>query len=222
MKIENEIFKRCQFDYDRLLDYGFKKEHGQFTYSKEIMNGSFRVDILVTKDGKISGTIYDLSFGEEYTNYRTFSQTGEFTSHIRREYENLLQDIKSYATKSVYFMSEQANRITEWIQTTYQDLPQFAWEKFPGYGVFKNSSNQKWYGLIANIKKSKLDYGEEEVEIINLKLDPEKIKELQKKKGFYPAYHMNKKNWISILLDRSLDDEEIESYIEESHRFTEK
>lgn len=32
---------------------------------------------------------------------------------------------------------------------------------------------------------------------------------------------MNKKNWISIILDNTLSDDEIMSYIEESHRFTE-
>ena len=72
-----------------------------------------------------------------------------------------------------------------------------------------------------NISIGKISQGDYEVEIINVKLNEEKIKKLLKQKGFYQAYHMNKKNWISIILDNTLSDDEIMSYIEESHRFTE-
>ena len=72
-----------------------------------------------------------------------------------------------------------------------------------------------------NISIGKISQGDYEVEIINVKLNEEKIKKLLKQKGFYQAYHMNKKNWISIILDNTLSDDEIMTYIEESHRFTE-
>ena len=72
-----------------------------------------------------------------------------------------------------------------------------------------------------NISIGKISQGDYEVEIINVKLNEEKIKKLLKQKGFYQAYHMNKKNWISIILDNTLSDDEIMSYIEVSHRFTE-
>ena len=42
------------------------------------------------------------------------------------------------------------------------------------------------------------------VEIINVKIDPEKSIELKKRRGFYDAYHMSKKNWITIALDGSV------------------
>ena len=44
------------------------------------------------------------------------------------------------------------------------------------------------------------------VEIINVKIDPEKSIELKKRRGFYDAYHMSKKNWITIALDGSVSD----------------
>jgi predicted DNA-binding protein (MmcQ/YjbR family) len=61
-----------------------------------------------------------------------------------------------------------------------------------------------------------------EVEVMNIKLNPEKIKELHKEKGFYPAYHMNKKNWISILLNDTVPDKVLLDLLDESHRFTTK
>lgn len=73
-----------------------------------------------------------------------------------------------------------------------------------------------------NIKKSKIDIGDTEIEIINVKLNQNKISDLISKKGFYEAYHMNKKNWISIILDDTLNDDEIMKYIEESYLLTQK
>lgn len=43
------------------------------------------------------------------------------------------------------------------------------------------------------------------------------IKELIKIDGFYRAYHMNKKSWISIILDNTLDNEIIYSLIDQSY-----
>ena len=36
-------------------------------------------------------------------------------------------------------------------------------------------------------------------------------------KGFYPAYHMNKKSWISIILDASVSTETIEKLVKISY-----
>ena len=47
------------------------------------------------------------------------------------------------------------------------------------------------------------------VEIVNLKASPDDIAELTEKPGIYPAYHMNRKNWISVLLDGTVDDGEL-------------
>ena len=40
------------------------------------------------------------------------------------------------------------------------------------------------------------------------------------KNGYYPAYHMNKKNWISIILDDNLSDEDIIDLISKSYNMT--
>ena len=50
-----------------------------------------------------------------------------------------------------------------------------------------------------------------------LKLEEEKVKCYLKENGFYPAYHMNKKNWITVLLDGTVADEKMISLIEESY-----
>ena len=95
------------------------------------------------------------------------------------------------------------------------------WDDAPGFGVFKNPKNNKWYGIIMNIDYSKIVKSKKgEIEIINIKLDKAEIQELLTQEEFYPAWHMNKKNWISIILDETLPDKKIMEYIEESHSYT--
>ena len=57
----------------------------------------------------------------------------------------------------------------------------------------------------------------ENADIINLKLESDEIETLIKKEGFYPAYHMNKKYWITLILDETLSDETIIEYIKKSY-----
>ncbi len=221
MTIEDEIFKRTKIDFDKIVKYGFQKENTVYQYSKNIMNDTFRVDIEISKDGVVKGKIYDLDMEEEYNNFRVEDITGSFVSKVREEFKDILKDIRKNCFISIPFLFEQSNRIAEQIKMKYGDDPEFEWDKFKGYATFKNAISKKWYGLIMNLDKCKLDASSNlEVEIINVKLKPEEIEALQKKKGFYPAYHMNKKNWISIVLDDTINDSEIMKLIDESYSYT--
>lgn len=214
MNIEEEIFKRSKFDYDKLLKYGFDNN---YNYSKLIHNDSFRVDVSIIKD-KVKLKVIDLSMNEEYLSYKIKEQNGTFVSGIREEIKDILIDIKEKCCISNDFIFDQTNRIVSFVHDRFNDNPIFMFDKYPGIGVFKNLSNNKWYGIIMNVDRSRLDKTRSgEVEVINLKIDSNKIKELLFKDGYYEAYHMNKKYWISIILDDTLSDNEIEKLIEESY-----
>ena len=141
---------------------------------------------------------------------------------MREEYQEILEDIASKCFIIVPFLSSQANRLADQIKKKYQDNPEFIFKKDPNYGVFRNPHTHKWYALIMNIDGSKLCNIKKEIEIINVKLDDELIPSLLQEDGFYPAYHMSKKNWISIILNDTLSDDEIMKYIIESHKYTER
>ena len=221
MNIE-ELWKRCNFNDTKLKNYGFHKEKDNYIYQTNIMKDTFKVTIIIPKDQKFSIKVVDLNTNYEYTLYRIESQTGKFVSEVREELTDLLTDIKEKCSEDTKFLTAQANRIALKIQELYQGHPEFLWKKYPGYAIFRNNENKKWYAAIMNILKEKIEKGAYEVEIIDVKLNPEKIQTLLPKKGFYEAYHMNKKTWITILLDDTLSDEEIMSYVQESYDLTKK
>ena len=58
------------------------------------------------------------------------------------------------------------------------------------------------------------------VEYESIKCDPTIIGMLRMQPGFYPAYHMNKEKWVSILLCGPAADDEIKELIEFSYQLT--
>lgn len=217
MSIESDIFKKTKVNIPSLLSYGFMKEKDSYIYKKKVLDD---LETRITfKQGHISGTIYDLESDDEYIIFRVSHNIGGYASRVKNEYERILVDIKDHCFINTYFRSEQANRITNLIKNIYHDEPDFPWND--DNGVFRNPTNKKWYGLIMDIDYSKLDENREgKVQILNLKLDKELIPSLISHKGFYLAYHMNKKYWITLALDDTLSDDEIMNYIDQSHTFT--
>ena len=56
--------------------------------------------------------------------------------------------------------------------------------------------------------------------IMNVKVDVSKRDELYGIKGIYPAYHMNHKMWISVVLDDTIEDDKIMKLIQGSFDLT--
>ena len=215
--MEYELFKKCVFDYSKLLNYGFKEENNIYYYEKYILDNNYKICIKI-ENNNVIGKIYDLIFNDEYLNLNVDSNLS-FNNKIKEEYIKVLKDIKVKCTKESLFVFKQSNEITNYIKRKYKVSPEFLWDKSSGNGVFRNKNNKKWFGIIISVSKDKLDlkYKQEIIEIINLKLDEDMIKELIKMDGFYMAYHMNKKSWISIILDNTLDNEIIYSLIDQSY-----
>ena len=208
--IEKEIIKNNVLDKDKLIPFGFIKDNNNYKYITNIMNNKFRVEIIINANNELIGKIYDIETNEEYTNFRV-ENLGSFSNSVKEEYINILKNIVSNCYINHYFSFNQTNRIVNKIIKKYNVNPEFLWEKYPKFGVFRNKNN-KWFAVILNVDKSKVinnEYGE--IEIINVKVD-DLVNKYQKEKGYALAYHMNKKSWITIILDDTCKDEKINRY----------
>ncbi len=221
MFIEQEIFKKTTVDFKKLIPFGFILNKNKYYFEKIFMSGKFKAEIKIDKSGNVSGEVFDIENKEPYYPLRIESFDGAYVNLVKNGYKRILNNIKRDCFNKNSFIFPQSNRISKLISKKYGDIPQFLWKKFPGYGVFRNVNNKKWYCLIGNVDYSKLNKTKAgETEVINLKLNEKKITELLKEKGFYPAWHMNKQTWITLILDETLSDNTIMKYIEESHKYT--
>ena len=220
--LEDEVFKKRKLNKDKLIPYGFILENNIYKYSKLIMDDIFRVDITIDSKGNVIGRVYDLDGDYEYTNFRLENVKGDFVNRVKDEYIKVLESIANNCYTEEYFIYKQSNEVSNLIKEKYNVLPEFLWESNPNYGIFRNESSNKWFAIIMNIDRNKLDFKMSgEVEVLNVKLD-DLVDTYLKKEGIYPAYHMSKKSWVSIILDNTLSNKEIMNLIDISYDLSNK
>lgn len=111
--------------------------------------------------------------------------------------------------------------ILKYADETYQTKPEHLWEKYPDHEVLRHSRNKKWYAIIMDIPRNKIGLeGEELIDILDVKCDPDMIALLSPQKGFCEAYHMNKRHWITVLLNGTVPDQEIFHLLDISYELT--
>lgn len=73
--------------------------------------------------------------------------------------------------------------------------------------VLRHADNRKWFALLMKVSRRKFGFDSDEtVDAVNLKLQVEMFGSFGKADGVYPAYHMNKLHWISVLLSDATDE----------------
>ena len=73
--------------------------------------------------------------------------------------------------------------------------------------VLRHADNRKWYAIVMRVSRRKFGFDSDEViSVVNLKLPTEMFGSFGATDGVYPAYHMNKLHWISVLLPDAPDD----------------
>lgn len=86
--------------------------------------------------------------------------------------------------------------------------------------AFRHRDNKKWFALLLLVKRDHFFPGEKgDLYLLNLKNDPKRLPLLFDER-LHPAYHMNKQNWLSALLDEGADLLLLERLIDESYALT--
>lgn len=214
------IIKNKKINIEKLINFGFKQTQNDFTYTKKIKNNQFELTIIINKPATINTKLIEIETQDEYTLHLTNEQ-GDFVGAIRTEYNKTINDIVNNCFENDIFKSSYTKKLLNYVYNKYQTQPEYLWEKFPDNAILRRKDNSKWYGAILTVKKDKFGYdSKENVEIINLRIPKNSIDTILKQKNIYPAYHMNKKNWVSIILDGSVKIENIYNMIDESYILT--
>lgn len=90
--------------------------------------------------------------------------------------------------------------------------------KFDENAIWRRKDNKKWYGAMLTVKKCKLGLStDEKVEVLDLRAKPENLQRLIDNVHIFSGYHMNKKYWISVLLDECTNEKEVFDLIDQSY-----
>ena len=101
--------------------------------------------------------------------------------------------------------------------------PDYPFTKDFNTAVLRHGDTKKWYGIIINVDKKVFGFDSgERTDILNVKADPLMMGSFLAEKGVFPAYHMSKSSWVSVLLDGTCEKELIEVLLNISYRLTDK
>ena len=95
----------------------------------------------------------------------------------------------------------------EYCLDVYGTAPDYPFDDLLGTAVLRHGNNRKWYALVMRVSRRKFGIDSDEViDVVNMKLPTEMHGSFSAADGVYPAYHMNKLHWISVLLPDAPDD----------------
>ena len=220
MRILNSELKNKTINFNELSKYGFIKENGIYLYKTKIHGEQFEM-IVTIENNKMTSKLFDLINQDEYILVDIQDSSGKFVGKVREEYENELQTIIEKCTTPNVFKSKQAKEIIKYVKNKYNDDLEFLWKKFSENAVWRNKTNNKWYGALRIISEKKLELKSDKIiDIIDLRYPKYKIKEIIDNKKIFAGYHMNKDNWITIKLDNSVKTEKIFELIDNSYNLS--
>lgn len=187
----------CKIDKSKLVLNGFTESDGVYERRIDLRDSLY---VIISIARTIIVRVFDSNFNDEYLPFNNMSNNGEYVSSLRNEVDLIIKNIVNN---------------TSVVNNNIDDLIDYVKKKYNAYVhnpfkdnsslVLKNDKN-KWFGLIMNISYKVLGVSsEDKVNVINIKLDPNKINELIDNEIFFRAYHMNKKYWITINLDSNIN-----------------
>ena len=90
---------------------------------------------------------------------------------------------------------------------TFGTTPDYPFDDWMESAVLRHKESRKWYAIAMRVSRRKFGIDSDEtVDVVNLKLPAEMFGSFGADVGVYPAYHMNKLHWISVLLPDAPED----------------
>lgn len=107
----------------------------------------------------------------------------------------------------IRFLAITKQQFLEYCLSAYGTSPDYSFDEDFNTAVLRHADNRKWYAIVMRVSRRKFGFKSDEViDVVNLKLPTEMFGSFGVADGVYPAYHMNKLHWISVLLPDAPND----------------
>lgn len=221
--MKEQFFDYTAFDEKKMLGFGFLKTEKGYVRTFPLLDDQFTLTLTVDLPNKRADTaLFDNLSEEEYVLHKVKDAQGGFVGDVRTAYENVLQNVVENCCKKESFKTEYARKLIVYVREKYGDELEFLWDNYPRDAIWRHKETGKWYGALLTAKEKSLAFSaphlsEDEVEVLDLKCDPALLPSVVNGQTVLPGYHMNKKHWISVLLDGSLPFSDVVALLDQSY-----
>ena len=196
---------------EQLRAYGFTEQDGGWFLQRDLPYKDLMVTIRIVPP-QFEVRVIDRTFNDDFLPF----SVKDGNSPVKAAVHDLLDEILAKC-----FCNTKRD-IIAYCEQTYQTPHENPWDNLPDFYTFKTPKKQKWYAIIMRIARQKLGFtGNEKVDILNLKLPTEQISSLIDQQHYFTAYHMNKQNWLTILLDQQTDMAQLKKLLDTSYHLVE-
>lgn len=217
-----ELFEGRKVNINKLLSNDFFSEGCGYKKVCSVMNGEFDLHILIDKNGYVETNLFECSTNEQYTLYKSRAE-GAYIGAVRQAVSDKLLEVSNTCYDSAVFTQLQTSELLEYAKKMYDSSPEFMWENTPKNAILRRRESGKWYAVIMTISESKLGFGsEKQIEAVNLHASKALTSKLLEREHFYPAWHMNKNSWYTVILDGSVKNSELFSLLDISYELAKK
>lgn len=222
-KALERVFKDRKLCKEKLLPFGCVRGENGFLYRPKLLNGQFRMEFEIHADGSVHVAVHGLDGEEEIPHLAPRMADRVQERAFRREYEEELWHVAECCFEPDFFKADPARSLLAHVREAYGEELEFLWRKSPGSAVVRRKDTEKWYAVFLAVPRLKLGgSSKERVEVLNLRVCPGELDGLLDHCSRFPAYHMNKKNWVSLCLDGTIPFEELAARLETSRRLAGK
>ena len=195
-----------------LKAFGFEKSNQEpkpeYVCKKSIdVDGSvFDVIISFCPATSLTALVFDSATGDRYSLFDMPGARGAFIGKMREQVQKIIDDFKA----TCFTEQDLHEKYISYLASHFGVKPDFPWDDSPDYCVFR-CPNGKWFALVMKIKYKQLGLGsgDEEVWVVNMKHDADNIPNAIDKHSVFPAWHMSKKHWLTVLLTAVTDFEKL-------------
>ncbi len=199
----------------KLKKYGFSQSEGGYFLEKQLPVEGFVAKVKID-DKTFVIDIFDTEAQSDYFLTNVEQAEGSFVGGLKKQVFDLRDDIVSNCFSS-FSVKE---KVIDFMKSRFDSDAEFPWED--ENIIFRVKSSTKWFALIMTIPAERLGLKSKElVDVLNLKHDPLDMQNLYDGKNIFPAYHMNKIHWLTILLDKNIDFAKIMKLVCESYDLVE-
>ena len=111
-------------------------------------------------------------------------------------------------------------QLIEHASAYYSVDPDYPWAEDDSF-VLRHRDTRKWFAVSMTVPYRKLGIARDgNVDIVDVKCGPLLMGSYREKPGVLMGYHMNKANWVTLLLDGGTPDELIRELLDVSYELT--
>ncbi|MCQ2356496.1 MAG: hypothetical protein MJ014_05720 [Methanocorpusculum sp.] len=91
-------------------------------------------------------------------------------------------------TEQNVFTGEDARNVIRYVEETYQDEPEFLWQRFPNNAILRRKDTKKWYAVLLVIPRCKRGFdSDERVEVLDLCIRTDDVGVVVDHRRYFPG-----------------------------------